>query len=111
MAHWTPIWLNLRSRWKTVLTAGLAGLLTASLTQAQPIVPDGFGGYYDPQTDQQQDLYDWSQDYLDQELERGGFCGPSAYERAEQDRIRARESCNALTNNVRARELCLQGLR
>ena len=38
--------------------ASLCGLLTASSVHAQAIVPDGFGGYYDPDPYQQQDLYD-----------------------------------------------------
>ena len=95
-----------------LLAVGLAGVLSLPApTLAQPYLPDGFGGYYDPQERQQEDLHDWSRDYLEQEYERQGFGGPSAYERDREDYWNQRDACNAFTNNARARELCLQGLR
>ena len=95
----------------TLLTASsLCGLLTASSVHAQAIVPDGFGGYYDPM-EGQQDLYDWSRDYLDKESRRFGSPVHETDEYRSWDRLRALESCNVLANNPRARELCLQGIR
>ena len=111
MAHWTPLWLNLRSRWKTVLAAGLAGLFAFTTAHADPLgdVWSDPAPYSNPfQQPEQEDLDDWSQRYLERQYK--SFGGESEYQRAENDRWRARESCNAITNNARARELCLQGL-
>lgn len=93
-----------------------AGLLTTATAHAQAIVPDGFGGFYDPQEPQPYDYYEgentW-RDMADRAAKESGFGRPyhETDEYRSWDRLRAKEGCNALTNNARARELCLQGLR
>ena len=41
---------------RAIVAAGLLGLLTATTVHAQAIVPDGFGGFYDPMEDNR-DIY------------------------------------------------------
>ena len=96
---------------RTILAAGLLGLFIATTVHAQAIVPDGFGGFYDPMDEPPPSGYHEDRAFFNEFMEGSSLRGPSEYEREMHDRIRAREGCDVFTNNAQARFLCLQGLR